>query len=32
MFLKIGESVVPLESDVVCSVFVCQVVQDEKSD
>ena len=29
MFLKMAS---PVESDVVCSVFVCEVVQDEKSD
>ena len=28
--LKNGESVVPVESNVVCSVFVCKVVQDRK--
>ena len=30
--LENGESIVPVEFDVVCSVFVCEAVQDEKSD
>ena len=27
--LENGESIIPVESDVVCSVFVCEAVQDE---